>query len=169
MYTSDTPQAPALVYRRSTIYPRSSEASGVDFVIERLGDLATTPQGDLALTTGSDLITQALLRRLYTPTYGYKRWVRTATGMVELDSDYADPIFDYLSTPLTETARLEIERVVRRAASADDRIEVVNTIIEPIDGSAALNTVRLTVLYRIKSEPELLKIQTELLLDLQVS
>jgi hypothetical protein len=115
-------------------------------------DLEVTGSGDLVTITGVNLITQALLTRLQTPPQGYRRWVRTADGLQELDTSYESQVYDHLSVPSTPANNIAIEDAIHKTASMEKRIEVLST---KIGDQNYFSEVPVEVTYRILSETEL--------------
>lgn len=134
-------------------FDRSQTATGIDLVLEPLGDLQLTATGDLQLTQGADLIIKSFMRRLHTPVAGYRRWVRTATGLRELDSEYGNPAYGALSQPLSAETEQQIRAGVEACARAEGRIEVVSVTLTPLP--VYRGRVELTLVYRILSEEQL--------------
>jgi phage baseplate assembly protein W len=141
-------------YQRQIGYERQSELTGTDIVLKNNDDLVTNG-GDFTTITGVALITAALMRRLQTPTNGYKRLVRSSTGLQVTDDDYGNAVYDNLSNPITAATTLEIEQKLRKAATAESRIEVINVKVNQTD----LTTLVADITYRILSESELRTLQ----------
>ena len=139
------------VARPISEYDRSPALTGVDFAVN-VDDVVATPLGDLMSTSGVELITNALLRRLHTPTLGYKRFIRTHEGLVEVDSDYESQVYDHLSAPSTFANNTAIEQAILATAKQEKRIEVISAELTAQPDYATI-PVKLT--YRILSESEL--------------
>ena len=92
------------------------------------GDLAHTARGDLQLIDGGKNIFEALARRISTTYDGYRRYIRTANGLVEVDPapTYGSRLPDLLSFP-NETLRQDenLDQLTADSASRDTRIEVL--------------------------------------------
>lgn len=146
----DGPTNPSLVFRR-TDYFRDSASTGRDLTWEVLGDFKVSRSGDFETIEGADLVTQALLRALYTPEYGYRRWVRTATGPVEVDSTYGNKAYRYLSQPSSPRTPEKVRDAVFEAASNDPRINVQQVTVFPDQ----LGRLRLQMTYTIKGAEDL--------------
>ncbi len=101
-----------------------------DFYFQVQDDIQTSSRGDLKTITNAALIKSALLRRVSTPVAGYRRWVRSVDGLVEIDSDYGDELFFYLSAPITSINIQKIQQAVKRSAAADKRIEIIDVKAE---------------------------------------
>jgi hypothetical protein len=149
----DPPQNPALPYRRSSAYPRSVEGTGQDLSWTPGQDLQVGRSGDFVYQSGSDLITQALLRRLYTPPEGYRRWVRDVRGLRLADVNYANEAYRYLAAPLPEKHLAELRDAVWNCARQEARIEVLRLTVQPSPVQAA--KVEMDLFYRIRGEEEL--------------
>lgn len=147
------------LYYQDPRYDRSERAVGWDLRLAPQGDLVVTDTGDLATISHDEAIATALLRRVSTPPAGYRRWVRTTAGLVELDPTYGDDLFLYQSAPI-ETVNLErMRQVVKRSAEADPRITVRRVDIEASPRDRRVNIV---VSYTIGSESELRELKTTL-------
>ncbi|EKQ70408.1 hypothetical protein OsccyDRAFT_0695 [Leptolyngbyaceae cyanobacterium JSC-12] len=140
-----------LIYRRHPNFERSVELTGTDLAIKAKEDLVTQ-QGDAATISGVDLIVESLLRRLNTPTNGYRRWVRTPDGMEVVDSSYGNRAFDYLSSPTTPATIAEIERAFKETVEAEPQVELVSIKVKQ---AANFTDIDVVINYRILSEQEL--------------
>lgn len=132
---------------------RLPSITGADAIMEHQGDLVVSPEGDIAITTGSDLIIKGLIRRLGTPPSGYRRYVQTANGLQRLDSSYADELYDYLSSPLTKMSAAQMRAALRKAADLDGRVSIID--VQASKYEYASSRITLTITYRVKSSSEL--------------
>jgi len=147
---ADSARFPHPDYRRGNFF-RPASVTGRDFCWDPLEDLKITSSGDLATIEGADLITTALLRRLYTPPYGYRRWIRTAQGPKEVNTDYGNPAYALLSHPTTSASPERLRDAIYTCATADPRIQVLEVTVFP-DRSGLF---RLQMRYAIRGEEEL--------------
>lgn len=129
---------------------RSSLATGTDLVFLPLEDIGIDADGDFATITGSGLIQEALLRALYTPEYGYRRWVRTPEGIKEIDTQYGNKAYRYLSMPADPAAAEAIRDAIYQAAAQDSRLVVKSVIAQPTQAGFAVALV-----YHLKDDNEL--------------
>ncbi len=138
----------------SSFFDRSSEATGNDFFIEQGGDIAVNNFGDLELLSGSKLITQSLLRRIYTAKIGYARFVRSSGGGVELvNEDYASSLYDRLSSGRTsENDHAALEKLIE-SVSKERRVKLINFGIE--SSYMQPNALSLSITYSILGETDL--------------
>lgn len=136
---------------RSTLYDRDVQVVGRDLELVPLGDIQTGYFGDLATLTGSESIKESLRRRLQTPLNGYKRWVQTGDGLIEVDSTYGNRAYNYLSSPLVLSKSLDIEQAILDCAEGETRIEVLSVSIK----GTSLNSIQIELVYRIRSNEEL--------------
>lgn len=151
--------SPSLSSRRLALFNRTEQASGVDLTFNN-EDMQITGQGDLKTLSGAELIVEALLRRLQTPIHGYKRWVRSPSGLIELDTTYGNEAYFYLSKPLNQSNKRLIHEAIKRAAESDPRIQV-----QSVESSqTANNTLDAYLLFWIKPEQTLRNLDLTLFL-----
>lgn len=112
-------------YEQQGISTRSNAASGVDIFLAEMGDIEVV-NGDFRLVKGNTNIVKAFLRRLNTPPYGYKRFMRTFTGITEIGETYGNDMYFYLSAPITTLSLESILKALEEAAREDQRIEVMD-------------------------------------------
>lgn len=126
-------------------YPNQA-TQPVDLLLEPLNDLVVS-NGDLAVTSGVNTVVQSLLRRLYTPPHGYKRWVAsTAFGLELLNSQYADSVYYHLSSPNTTSTSKEIASALYSCVQQDRRLKILS--VEQLDSSSS-NTVSIKIQYQL--------------------
>jgi hypothetical protein len=135
---------------------RSPELTGYDIAFEPEGDLLTN-RGDLVLSSGVELITTALIRRMSTPPGGYSRYLLTLPGVVYLNEGYDNQLYLRLSSPITQELIDGLVLDIQQAANAEPRIENLS-----ITASFQYNTVTLDFTYRILSDPELRELKAKL-------
>lgn len=150
---------PADSYRRLSEYQRSTASTNTDLFLELQNDLSVSNSGDLSTLTGVDLITQSLIRRLHTPSNGFRRWVRSPSGVTLVDTTYGNRTYDYLSSPVTNSLLTEVEKATVECLSSDSRIEVLDVKAVQADYTNAIN-IRAT--YRILGEEDLKSLFTVL-------
>lgn len=107
-------------------FDRDVSVTGRDFTWEDLGDIKTTPSGDFRMAQGSEGIVLALLRRLYTPEQGYRRWVRDANGLRQVDTNYGNKAYSILSHPSSPRSAEKVRDAIAEAAAQDPRIHLIN-------------------------------------------
>lgn len=135
---------------------RSAAVTGYDIAFQADGDLLYS-RGDLALSSGVALITEALVRRLSTPPGGYSRYALTSEGVAFLDGTYDSQVYLRLSAPLTRGLVEQITTDVQAAAQQESRIQGLT-----VETEFLVNSVFLDFKYRILSDPELLQLRANL-------
>lgn len=150
---NDSISYPAQSERERTLYGRSSKATGTDFTFEALGDIKVSSTGDFALISGTDLITQALVRRIYTSVGSYARWVRLAEGVSYLDEDYGSPLPELLSSSSLSSNKELVRRKLRQALEEEKRIVLNDVSVVPTNNQSS--TVHFYVSYAILGEEQL--------------
>lgn len=145
-------------YRSHPSYNRSSEVTGTDVLLKANDDFLLTAFGDFQTITGADLVTQALLRRLHTPTNGYKRLVQTANGLEIIDGNYGNATYEYLSAASTPMNVAAVEAALKEAIAAEKRVELIDIKVAQ-DSSFTL--IRAQIRYRILGETELRSLQLQ--------
>lgn len=124
---------------------------GFDVLIDlEEGDLAHTAGGDLQLIDGGASIFQALARRISTTYNGYRRYIRTSGGLVEIDPapTYGSRLPDFLSAP-NESLRQDesLDTEVFESADRDERIQPLLASVQ--HGVPTSNEVNIDLRYRI--------------------
>lgn len=110
----------AALKRRLDIY---DDVIGSDIKINPLGDLELDPlDSDLSVASGSEVLGNAVRRRLSTPLNGYGRIVRTAEGYQLIDNDYGSSLSNFLSAPLTDLGVEDAVEAIQQDAAKDIRI-----------------------------------------------
>lgn len=151
MYLSESNAYTDALYEKLGIGARSIASTGQDLSIEALKDLLTD-NGDFRLISGADLIKTALIRRLGTPEYGYRRWVRTKDGLKELDPSYGDRVYLYLSAPLSHSNAEQVRLAILNCMQAEERIEVLSVVV---NATSEVGQIVISATYRIKGEEDL--------------
>lgn len=136
-----------------------SDVTGRDLTLESQGDLIVR-SADGLLVDGEQLIVEALLRRLSTPYGGYTRLVREASGLIEVNAEYGNKAYDYLSAPVTPANIASIEQYTLEAAQQETRIQVL--AIKAQISSDYLNIVDVVLQYRILSQSEILTLNLQI-------
>jgi hypothetical protein len=150
---------PPIPSRRLPGYDRDSLATGVDIKLNPGDDLAVNPNGDLELETGSELVQNALARRLATPPRGYRRYVFTGDSVVLLDETYGNPVYSLLSQPSTHHQEEAITSLIKEAAQREPRVSKVT--IKTLYLADRGNRMVVQLHYQIKSNDELYQLDLE--------
>lgn len=153
MFTTDDSSGnySGFLYERLGIGTRSEKATGRDLVAVGQQDLSID-NGDFKTITGTALIKAALIRRLGTPEYGYRRWVRSAEGLREIDIEYGDRVFLYLSAPNTPSNVEQVRLAIFNCMAGEQRIDVIRVEVQP---TTVIGRIPIKATYRIKGESEL--------------
>lgn len=123
-----------------------------DIELEDDGDFKITETGDLKIVEGERAINESLYRRIKTPVLGYQRWVRYLNGLFLLDGDYGNPLFNYLSSPITNATVEKIREGVESAVVRERRIQLTKLSIQP---KASQSKIDIQIEYIIKGESEI--------------
>lgn len=131
----------------------SVKATGRDLKFADNGDLGVDEDGDLQVTFGTELIEEALLRRLYTPPNGYVRQVYDIQRdeVVNIGEDYLNNTYRYLSTGSTRASKGILD-ALNQIGKEEDRIDYVGSRLEKSLQAGELN---FTFSYRVKTEQQL--------------
>lgn len=120
-----------------------------DILLDENGDFEVTETGDFKIVEGESAINESLYRRIKTPALGYQRWVRYEDGLLLLDRGYGNTVFNYLSSPITNTTVERIREGITRAVKAERRIDLRKLSVEPKVGQSKID---IQVEYIIKGE-----------------
>jgi len=150
---------PPIPSRRLPGYDRDSLATGVDIKLNPGEDLAVSPNGDLELETGSELVQNALARRLATPPRGYRRYIFTGDSVVLLDETYGNPVYSLLSQPSKLHPKETIASLLKEAAQQEPRVSKVIIKTLYLEDNGTRMVVQLH--YQIKSNDELYQLDLE--------
>ena len=123
-----------------------------DIELEDNGDFKITETGDLKIVEGERAINESLYRRIKTPVTGYQRWVRYLNGLFLLDRDYGNPLFNYLSSPITNATVEKIKEGIGSAIARERRIELIKLSIQP---NVSQSKIDIQIEYIIKGESEI--------------
>lgn len=145
------------IYRKHSAFDRPRELTGTDLVLQNQEDFVLSGFGDFTTLTGADLVTQSLLRRLQTPSSGYRRLIRSAEGLQVADPDYGNGAYDYLSASATPATLLEIENALKACVLKEPRVELID--VRVLQDLTSPTNITAEVRYRILSETELRVLQ----------
>jgi len=120
-----------------------------DILLDNNGDLKVTETGDIEIVEGERAVNESLYRRIKTPAMGYMRWVRYVDGLKLLDEEYGNTLFNYLSSPITNTTVEKIREGITSALAEERRIEVIKLSIEPRVGQSKID---IQIDYIVKGE-----------------
>jgi hypothetical protein len=126
------------------MFDRTLAAVGYDVSLTPQQDLNLDSLGGLRKITGAACITAALTRRLGTPPGGYSRLVRDAEDYSEVDPEYQNPIYLYLSNPTSDFENGDLITTVETAAQQDGRVTVLgiqNVRINPLASEVAFDLI----------------------------
>ena len=141
-------------------YDRDSLATGVDLKLNPGEDLVLNSNGDLELETGSQLVQNALARRMATPPGGYQRYIYVGGRLENLNEDYGNPLYYMLSqTGIWEQTNV-VEQIVKKAAVGEVRVTDVQ--VKKFYAQPNTGTFTLELHYRIKSNQELYALEMEI-------
>jgi phage baseplate assembly protein W len=120
-----------------------------DILLDENGDFEISETGDLKVVEGEKAINESLYRRIKTPAAGYMRWVRYEDGLALLDKEYGNSLYNYLSSPITNTTVESIREGITSAIAGERRIELIKLSIEPKAGQSKIDVL---IDYIIKGE-----------------
>jgi phage baseplate assembly protein W len=120
-----------------------------DILLDKDGDFEVSETGDLKIVEGEKAINESLYRRIKTPAAGYARWVRYEDGLAMLDKEYGNPLYSYLSSPITNTTIGSIKEAITTAVEGEKRIKLIKLSIEP---KAEQSKIDVLIDYIIKGE-----------------
>lgn len=123
-----------------------------DIMLDESGDFMITETGDLKIIEGEKAINESIYRRIKTPEMGYQKWVRYEDGLMLLDKDYGNPVYSYLSSPITSDTADILKKRITNALKGEKRIEVRKLSVEPKLGQLKID---IYVEYIIKGESEI--------------